>query len=148
MEELDKIKELAYATIQASKEDPKKAVKLFKDLINLLKLFVPAGLEWAVEIGSSAGTTYILEDGKLEVIIVSRDEFGPFMGSSVREIDVESVPEQTLLQTVSRFDSFLVGCVNKLKGWLSSIPEENPKKFKVSNLCKTLETIMKEHGFR
>jgi hypothetical protein len=77
----------AYRAARADPSDEKLLA-----LLEALLPFSPPGVEWGVEVADVAGTTYVLEGGRAVAVRLSRDEFGPFMQTSVAEIPLTSIP--------------------------------------------------------
>ncbi|GBC68767.1 hypothetical protein HRbin01_00452 [archaeon HR01] len=103
-----------------------------------LSPFSPPGLEWGIELSSVAGSSYILEDGRLLLVRVSRDEFGPFMQTSVSQIGLESLPPQ-VLKSLADVKVFLGKVSSHLKLWLERAPKDHPKIDLIQRLVQALE---------
>ncbi|MEM2236901.1 MAG: hypothetical protein QXR26_01280 [Candidatus Caldarchaeum sp.] len=114
---------------------------------NLLKLlesllpFSPPGIEWGLEIASIAGVTYMLEGGRLIAVKVSRDEFGPFMQTSVAEIPFESLPAAAL-KNVRDVDLFIKKLVSHLSEWLKRMPRENMRRKLVEGFLHSVKGVV------
>jgi hypothetical protein len=122
--------------VKAARMDP--SPENILSIVEKLSPFSPPGLEWGIELFSLAGVTYMLEDGRLLMVRVSRDEFGPFMQTSVAEIPVGSLPQQAI-QHLSDIDGFLGRIRRHLSSWLMRSPENHPKRAPVATLLKALE---------
>lgn len=107
-------------------------------MLKSLSPFSPPGIEWGIELSSLAGVTYMLEDGRLLMVRVSRDEFGPFMQTSVSQISYDAIPDQAL-KTLTDLDSFIDRLLRHLTAWLDSAPPKHPRREKVEMLVKALE---------
>jgi len=107
-------------------------------LIHGLAPFSPPGLEWGIEFGRLAGTSYIMEDGKVLAVRVSRDEFGPFMQTSVAEIPLSAVPTQAF-QELRDLPKFLRRLRDHLARWLGSVPGNHPKHDLIRELVEFLD---------
>lgn len=114
---------------------------------NLLKLlesllpFSPPGIEWGLEIASMVGVTYMLEGGRLIAVKVSRDEFGPFMQTSVAEIPFASLPSAAL-KNIRDVDLFIQKLVNHLSEWLKGIPRENMQRKLVEGFLNCVQGVV------
>ncbi|MDW8083890.1 MAG: hypothetical protein RMI49_01630 [Candidatus Caldarchaeum sp.] len=112
---------------------------------NLLKLiesllpFSPPGIEWGIEISSVAGVTYMLEGGRVIAVKVSRDEFGPFMQTSIAPVDLSSIPA-VALKNIRDVQSFITKTAVHLGQWASKMPPSNAQKSLVEKLLHALET--------
>jgi len=112
------------------------------NVVNLLEAllpFAPPGLEWGIEFSYLAGITYMLEDGKVLAVRVSRDEFGPFMQTSVASVGLEAVPSQALKQVVDDVGGFAHRVAKHLRSWLERAPPNHPKRGRVAKLLEALE---------
>jgi|GEM_PF-1230656 len=123
----------AFKTAKANPSDEN-----IQTMVEKLSPFSPPGLEWGIELFSLAGVTYMLEDGRLLMVRVSRDEFGPFMQTSVAAIPFSSLPEQAI-QHLRDVDTFLTRIRQHLRAWLLRSPEGHPKRRPVDLLLKSLE---------
>ncbi|MEM0440824.1 MAG: hypothetical protein QW463_04385 [Candidatus Caldarchaeum sp.] len=110
---------------------------------NLLKMverllpFAPAGIEWGIEISSVAGVTYMIEGGQFIAVKVSRDEFGPFIQTSVAPIGLEAIPAAAL-KNIREVDSFVEKVVSHLGEWARKMPATHPQRQLVEQLLKAL----------
>ncbi|MCS7133218.1 MAG: hypothetical protein RMI43_01660 [Candidatus Caldarchaeum sp.] len=110
---------------------------------NLLKLveallpFAPPGIEWGIEISSVAGMTYLLEDGRVIAVKVSRDEFGPFMQTSVTPVGLEAIPASAL-KNIRDVESFVQKTASHLGEWARKMPANNRQKQLVEQLLLAL----------
>ncbi|MEM1943610.1 MAG: hypothetical protein QXO30_00290 [Candidatus Caldarchaeum sp.] len=110
---------------------------------NILKLlesllpFSPPGLEWGLEVASIAGITYILEGGRAVAVRVSRDEFGPFMQTSVAEIPVSSIPSSALRE-VRNVEAFMRRITSHLREWVSRMPAGDSRRTAVETLLRAV----------
>ena len=112
------------------------------NVVNLLESllpFAPPGLEWGIEFSYLAGITYMLEDGKVLAVRVSRDEFGPFMQTSIASVRLEAVPRQALKPVVDDVRGFAKRMVEHLRSWLARAPPNHQKRGKVAKLLEALE---------
>ncbi|MCS7137289.1 MAG: hypothetical protein NZ941_02850 [Candidatus Caldarchaeum sp.] len=111
---------------------------------NLLKLiesllpFSPPGIEWGIEISSVAGVTYMLEGGRVIAVKVSRDEFGPFMQTSVAPVELSSIPA-VALKNIRDVQSFIKKTAVHLGQWASKMPPSNNQKRLVEKLLQALQ---------
>ncbi|MEM4190026.1 MAG: hypothetical protein QW544_05890 [Candidatus Caldarchaeum sp.] len=111
---------------------------------NLLKLlesllpFSPPGIEWGLEIASVAGVTYMLEGGRVIAVKVSRDEFGPFMQTSVAEIPFSSIPA-TALKNIRDVDQFVEKIVKHLSEWSKRMPPANSQRKLVESFLQAVK---------
>ena len=110
-------------------------------LIHSLAPFSPPGLEWGIELTTLAGITYVLEDGRLMAVRVSRDEFGPFMQTSVAEASLETIPRNALNQIKDDVDGFIRKVVEHLKNWLDRAPPEHPKREIIRELIEVIKGL-------
>lgn len=110
---------------------------LYKLLESLLP-FSPAGIEWGLEVSSLAGVTYMLEDGKVVAVKLSRDEFGPFMQTSVAEIPLSSIPSAAL-KNIRDVENFVQRITTHLQDWASRMPLNNERKSLVEAFIKKLK---------
>ncbi|MEM2095637.1 MAG: hypothetical protein QXX19_02090 [Candidatus Caldarchaeum sp.] len=110
---------------------------------NILKLlesllpFSPPGLEWGLEVASIAGITYMLEGGRVVAVKVSRDEFGPFMQTSVAEIPVSSIPSSALRE-VRNVEAFMRRITSHLREWVSRMPAGDSRRTAVETLLRAV----------
>ncbi len=109
-------------------------------LLESLMPFAPPGLEWGIEFSYLAGITYMLEDGKVLAVRVSRDEFGPFMQTSIASVKLEAIPRQALKPVVDDVNGFVKRAAEHLRNWLARAPQAHPKRGKVAKLLEALET--------
>ncbi|MCS7142394.1 MAG: hypothetical protein NZ920_01170 [Aigarchaeota archaeon] len=108
-------------------------------LIDSLKGFAPPGVEWGIEFGRIPGVSYILEGGRVVALRVSRDEFGPFMQTSLKQVDVKNVPSEALKEVSERPENFITKVVDHLSGWLERAPTDHQLRGKVEALVKGLK---------
>ncbi|MEM1922521.1 MAG: hypothetical protein QXO86_05540 [Nitrososphaerota archaeon] len=92
------------------------------ELVGLVKDVCPPGVEWGFEIGRTPGILYIAEDGRIVALSISRDEFGPFMDTRMREVPVKNIPAEAISKIVSDPDGFLKSLVSHLSKWLRGAP--------------------------
>jgi len=110
---------------------------------NILKLlesllpFSPPGLEWGLEVTSIAGITYMLEGGRVVAVKVSRDEFGPFMQTSVAEIPLSSIPASALRE-VRDVEAFMRRITNHLREWASRMPAGDNRRTAVETFLRAV----------
>jgi len=109
-------------------------VKLLENLLP----FSPAGVEWGIEVSYLAGITYMLEDGKVLAVRVSRDEFGPFMQTSIAPMQLSSIPTQALKPIQQDVRSFIKRVSEHLTRWLEKAPQSNPKRERIRALLDKL----------
>ncbi|MEM3097064.1 MAG: hypothetical protein QW756_04005 [Nitrososphaerota archaeon] len=107
-------------------------------MVEKLSPFSPPGLEWGIELSFLAGVTYMLEDGRLLMVRVSRDEFGPFMQTSVTQISLQDIPDSAL-KPISDVDTFIAGLLKHLNMWLNRAPVDHPRRRSVEMLVQALE---------
>ena len=120
--------------LQKAREDPSPDNILA--LISSLAPFSPPGLEWGIELVTLAGITYMLEDGRLIAVRVSRDEFGPFMQTSIAETSLEAIPQHALNQIRDNIDGFIERVITHLRAWLERAPPNHPKLELVTELIQ------------
>ncbi len=90
-------------------------------LLESLLPFSPPGIEWGLEVASLAGVTYMLDGGKAISVKVSRDEFGPFMQTSVSEIQLTSIPSAAM-KKLQDVEGFIQRVVSHLSEWIKRAP--------------------------
>jgi len=95
-------------------------------LLDLVKDLCPPGIEWGFEVARLPGVSYIAEGGRLVALSILRGEFGPFMDSRVREVDVRGIPRNALEGLVADPESFLATLQQHLRRWLASAPPDHP----------------------
>ena len=109
------------------------------EMLRCLMPFAPPGLEWGIEFSSLAGITYMLEDGRVIAVRVSRDEFGPFMQTSVAPVSLDSIPRQVFKLMLNDLNGFVGRVVEHLRSWLAKAPANHPKRGRVAALLEALE---------
>jgi len=122
----------AYNAVRVDRSDE----KLYQ-LLEALLPFSPPGIEWGLEVANIAGVTYMLEGGRVIAVKVSRDEFGPFMQTSVAEISLTSIPSAAL-KNIKDVESFIDRVVKHLSEWASRMPADNSLRRLVEELLKNL----------
>lgn len=105
-------------------------------LISALRVVAPPGIEWALEIGNHAGMAYLIESGKLLQLRVSREEFGPFMDTSVREISAEDVPKILLSALAADAEGFMRKVLDRLQEWSMRAPTNHPSRPAIEGLLR------------
>lgn len=108
-------------------------------LISALRVIAPPGIEWALEIGNHAGMAYLIESGKLLQLRVAREEFGPFMDTSVREISAEDIPKILLNSVASDAEVFMKRVLERLQDWSRRVPANHPSR-------QTIEDLLRQFG--
>ncbi len=105
--------------------------------------FSPPGIEWGIEFSSLAGITYMLENGRVLAVKVSRDEFGPFMQTSIAPVKLEAIPTQALKSIQKDVGGFLERVRNHLTSWLRMAPAKHPKREAIRELIEALTNELK-----
>ncbi|BAJ49879.1 hypothetical protein CSUB_C0010 [Candidatus Caldarchaeum subterraneum] len=109
-------------------------------LLHALLPFSPAGIEWGLEIASLAGVTYMLEDGRAIAVKVSRDEFGPFMQTSVAQVSLNTIPSAAL-KNIKDVKAFVNRVAEHLSEWARRMPDTNPVKKRVETLLMRVRQL-------
>lgn len=109
-------------------------------LISALRVIAPPGIEWALEIGNHAGMAYLIESGKLLQLRVSREEFGPFMDTSVREISAEDIPKILLNSVAGDAEGFMKRVLDRLHDWSKRAPANHPSRQGIEGLLRQFDT--------
>jgi hypothetical protein len=130
MDDVERFHE-AYRAARADPSDEKLLA-----LLEALLPFSPPGVEWGVEVADVAGTTYVLEGGRAVAVRLSRDEFGPFMQTSVAEIPLTSIPSVGL-KGLRDVDGFVKRVLNHLSEWSRRMPEGSAQRELVMKLLES-----------
>ncbi|MCX8203250.1 MAG: hypothetical protein N3H32_02915 [Nitrososphaeria archaeon] len=118
------------------------SVEAVRGLIDSLKDLSPPGIEWGVELLDVAGTRYVLEGGRLTVVRLSRDEFGPFMRTQVREVRVEDVPEEVLKALLKDPRGLIASIADQLERWTRTAHPNRELKEAVRDLVRGLRELL------
>lgn len=107
-------------------------------MVETLIPFAPHGIEWGIEISSVAGITYMLEGGRVVAVKVSRDEFGPFMQTSITPVELRAIPANAL-KNIRDLRKFVERVAVHLREWSRRMPSNNYQKQLVEELLRSLE---------
>jgi len=123
-----------HTAYRAARADPcdEKIIALLEALLP----FSPPGVEWGVEVADVAGTTYMLEGGRAVAVRLSRDEFGPFMQTSVAEIPLTSIPAVGL-KALRDVDGFVKRVLAHLSEWARRMPQGSGQRMLVERLLES-----------
>lgn len=113
-----------------------------RELLSSLAEIAPPGVEWGVEVASVAGTRYLAGGGRITVVRVSRDEFGPFMRTQVAEVRVEDVPEEVLKLVLRDPEGLLRSVAEQLTGWLSTGHGDERLRRAVADFLEGLPSVL------
>ena len=116
----------------------KRTAEAAASMLERLKEFSPPGVEWGIELVRLPGISYIAEGGRIIALSVSREEFGPFMQSSIRQVEASSIPREALRQIVENPDGFIDRVKRHLSSWLASAPSGHPLRRRVELLLESL----------
>ena len=113
-----------------------------RDLLRILAEMAPPGVEWGVEVASIAGTRYLAGGGRITVVRVSRDEFGPFMRTQVAEVKVDDVPEEVLKLVLRDPEGLLRSVAEQLSSWLSTGHGDEGLRREVASFLERLPSVL------
>ncbi|MEN3048568.1 MAG: hypothetical protein ABDH63_07325 [Candidatus Caldarchaeales archaeon] len=120
------------------------SVNAIRVLIDSLRVLSPPGIEWGVELLDVAGTRYVLEGGRLTVVKLSRDEFGPFMRTQVRAIEPEDVPEEVLKVLLRDPRGLISSIADQLERWTRTAHPNLELKERVRELVRGLRELLQD----
>ncbi|MCS7094727.1 MAG: hypothetical protein NZ988_02825 [Thaumarchaeota archaeon] len=120
------------------------SVNSVRVLIDSLRVLSPPGIEWGIELLDVAGTRYVLEGGRVTVVRLSRDDFGPFMRTQVRELEVEDVPEEVLKALLRDPKGLMSSIVSQLERWTQTAHPNRELRERVRELLRGLSELLRD----